>query len=77
MNKLKRSLPARCIAVLLTMLTGTAAAAGFLITIFTLNTDLYELPLDTVAARESRNMQVWYSAKIFSRLEEIRNHYRK
>ncbi len=71
MNKLKRSLPARCIAVLLTMLTGTAATAGFLITIFTLNTDLYELPLDTVAARESRNMQVWYSAKIFSRLEEI------
>lgn len=71
MNKLKKSLTARCIAVLLTMLTGTAATAGFLITIFTLNTDLYELPLDTVAARETRNMQVWYSAKIFSRLEEI------
>lgn len=71
MKKLKKSFLAKCMAVFLAVLSGTAAAAGLLTIIFTLNMELYLLPPDTVISHQAENMQVWYSAKIFSKMEEI------
>lgn len=62
---------ARCTAVFLAVLSGTAAAAILLTIIFTLDMGLYQKSPDTVISQKAQNMQFWYSAKIFSKIEEI------
>lgn len=71
MKKLKKSFVARCTALFLAVLSGTAAAAILLTIIFTLDMGLYQKSPDTVISQKAQNMQFWYSAKIFSKIEEI------
>ena len=71
MNKIKKSFAARCTAVFLAVLTGTAAAAILFTIVFTLDMGLYQKSPDTVISQQAQNMQAWYSAKIFSKTEKI------
>ncbi len=71
MNKLKNSFSARYIAVLLAVVFGTAAVVGIFITIFTLDMELYQTPLNTVISHQTQDMQSWYSAKIFSKFNKL------
>lgn len=71
MKHLKCSSTARCIAVILTVLLGTAAIAGCIITLFTLDLQLYHKPLDTVVAEKSENLQIYYSARISHKINKV------
>lgn len=71
MNKLKKSFLARYTAVLLAVIFGTAAVAGILITLFTLGMELYQAPLNTAISHQTKDMQAWYSAKIFSKINRL------
>lgn len=71
MNKSKKLFTGRYTALLIAVISGTIAAAGCLIVLFTLQTDIYRQPLEKVISQQAVNMQHWYSAKIFARMESI------
>lgn len=71
MNKIKESFQARCIAMLLAVISGIAIVAGAFAIHFTWSLELYQEPLNTVISDHARHMQAWYSARIFSEMEDI------
>lgn len=68
MKKIKCSLPAKCLAVILAVLSGTAAITGSLIVLFSLSLHLFEFPLDRVIDTHAGNLQSLYSSAILGEL---------
>lgn len=71
MNKLKNSFPAKCFAVFLAVISGTAAVIGAVIIFFTWSIGLYGAPLNEVTSRHAQRLQAWYSTRIFTKMEDI------
>lgn len=71
MKKLKNTFPVRCAAVLLTVILGTAAVAGILVTSMTLRLGLYQSTPDIVFSQKAKEMQAFYSEQISRKINNI------
>ncbi len=70
MEKLRYSVAAKCTATILTVLCGLLTALCSMAAIFTYEIGLYNNPLEQVVSKHCRDLQKFYSAKIFCSINQ-------